>query len=224
MTPLAQGCLAENAWLCGDYVRTRSEEILSASQQHVFLTVVSVALGFAIAFPVALLARRFRAEGAVLGVTTGLYTVPSLALFGLLLPFTGLGVPTVIIALVIYSLTILVRNVIAGLEGVPEDVRESARGMGFGPVRQLFSVELPLALPAVFAGLRIATVSTVALVTVGALIGAGGLGNLIYEGLNSVFRAQVLTASALCVVIAVAADLLLLGVQRMLTPWQRGVQ
>jgi osmoprotectant transport system permease protein len=205
-------------------VRTRSEEILSASQQHVFLTVVSVALGFAIAFPVALLARRFRAEGAVLGVTTGLYTVPSLALFGLLLPFTGLGVPTVIIALVIYSLTILVRNVIAGLEGVPEDVRESARGMGFGPVRQLFSVELPLALPAVFAGLRIATVSTVALVTVGALIGAGGLGNLIYEGLNSVFRAQVLTASALCVVIAVAADLLLLGVQRMLTPWQRGVQ
>ncbi len=205
-------------------MRTRSEEILSASQQHVFLTVVSVALGFAIAFPVALLARRFRAEGAVLGVTTGLYTVPSLALFGLLLPFTGLGVPTVIIALVIYSLTILVRNVIAGLEGVPEDVRESARGMGFGPVRQLFSVELPLALPAVFAGLRIATVSTVALVTVGALIGAGGLGNLIYEGLNSVFRAQVLTASALCVVIAVAADLLLLGVQRMLTPWQRGVQ
>lgn len=205
-------------------MRTRSEEILSASQQHVFLTVVSVALGFAIAFPVALLARRFRAEGAVLGVTTGLYTVPSLALFGLLLPFTGLGVPTVIIALVIYSLTILVRNVIAGLEGVPEDVRESARGMGFGPVRQLFSVELPLALPAVFAGLRIATVSTVALVTVGALIGAGGLGNLIYEGLNSVFRAQVLTAAALCVVIAVAADLLLLGVQRMLTPWQRGVQ
>jgi len=205
-------------------VRTRSEEILSAAQQHVFLTVVSVALGFAIAFPVALLARRFRAEGAVLGLTTGLYTVPSLALFGLLLPFTGLGVPTVIIALVIYSLTILVRNVIAGLEGVPEDVRESARGMGFGPVRQLFSVELPLAMPAVFAGLRIATVSTVALVTVGALIGAGGLGNLIYEGLNSVFRAQVLTAAALCVVIAVAADLLLLGMQRMLTPWQRGVR
>ncbi len=205
-------------------MRTRSEEILSAAQQHVFLTVVSVALGFAIAFPVALLARRFRAEGAVLGLTTGLYTVPSLALFGLLLPFTGLGVPTVIIALVIYSLTILVRNVIAGLEGVPEDVRESARGMGFGPVRQLFSVELPLAMPAVFAGLRIATVSTVALVTVGALIGAGGLGNLIYEGLNSVFRAQVLTAAALCVVIAVAADLLLLGMQRMLTPWQRGVR
>ncbi len=205
-------------------MRTRSEEIVSAVQQHVFLTVVSVAIGFAIAFPVALFARRFRSEGAVLGVTTGLYTVPSLALFGLLLPFTGLGAPTVIIALVIYSLTILVRNVIAGLEGVPEDVRESARGMGYGPARQLFSVELPLALPAVFAGLRIATVSTVALVTVGALIGAGGLGNLIYEGLNSVFRAQVLTAAALCVVIAVAADLLLLGVQRMLTPWQRGVQ
>ncbi|CAN5677731.1 ABC transporter permease [soil metagenome] len=205
-------------------MRTRSEEIVSAVQQHVFLTVVSVAIGFAIAFPVALFARRFRSEGAVLGVTTGLYTVPSLALFGLLLPFTGLGAPTVIIALVIYSLTILVRNVIAGLEGVPEDVRESARGMGYGPARQLFSVELPLALPAVFAGLRIATVSTVALVTVGALIGAGGLGNLIYEGLNSVFRAQVLTAAALCVVIAVVADLLLLGVQRMLTPWQRGVQ
>jgi len=149
--------------------------------------------------------------------------VPSLALFALLLPFTGLGADTVVIGLVMYSLTILVRNIIAGLDGVDEDVRQAARGMGYGPARMLLTVELPLSLPTVMAGLRVATVSTVALVTVGSLVDAGGLGNLIKDALQSSFHAEALTASVLCVVLAVVADLLLLGVQRLLTPWQRSV-
>jgi osmoprotectant transport system permease protein len=219
---LAQDCLVENAWICPEYVTTRSEDILAATTEHVTLTVTAVALGFCVALPLALLARRYRpAEPAVLGVTTALYSVPSLAMFALLLPFTGLGGDTVVVGLVLYSLTILVRNIVAGLDGVPEDVREAARGMGYGPARMLVRVEMPLALPAVMAGLRVATVSTVALVTVGTLVGAGGLGDLIYSGLNSEFKSEVLTASALCVVLAVAADLLLLGLQRLLTPWQR---
>lgn len=222
MPLLAQSCLAENAWVCGDYVSTRADDILAASRQHVILTVVSVALGFLLALPLAVLARRVRgAEGVILSVTTALYTIPSLALFSLLLPFTGLTSTTVVIGLVIYSLTILVRNVLAGLEGVPDDVVEAARGMGYGSGRMLLQVEMPLALPAIIAGLRVATVSTIALVTVGAIVGSGGLGNLIYEGLQSFFRAQVLTASVLCVLLAVSADLGLLGLQRMLAPWAR---
>ena len=139
------------------------------------------------------------------------------------MPFTGLGAATVITALTLYSLTILIRNLLAGLLAVPDDVREAARGMGYGTARLLFTVELPLALPAIMAGLRVATVSTVSLVTIGALIGTGGLGNLIYEGFGSFFRAQVLTASVLCVVLAIVADLALVGTGRVLTPWRRGV-
>ncbi len=223
MTFLAQDCLADNAWICAEYVRTRQDLILTALREHVILTVVSVGIGLAVAVPLALLARRDRrTEGAVLSFTTGLYTIPSLAMFSLLLPFTGLTATTVVIGLVLYTLTILVRNILAGLAGVPDEVTEAARGMGTGPARMLLTVELPLALPAIMAGLRVATVSTVALVTIGAIVGNGGLGNLIIEGLPSLFRAQVLTASALCVVLAVAADLGLLGVQRVLTPWLRG--
>lgn len=223
MTLSAGDCLAHNAWVCGEYLRTRQEDILAATRQHVILTVVSVALGLVVAFPLALLARRFaRLEGPVLALTTGLYTIPSLALFSLLLPFTGLSRSTVVIGLVLYSLTILVRNILAGLASVPADVVEAARGMGYGPGRLLLSVELPLALPAVMAGLRVATVSTVALVTIGAIVGYGGLGNLIYAGLPSLFKAQVLTASVVCVLLALLADVGLLGVQRLLTPWQRG--
>jgi len=222
VTSLAASCLAENAWVCGEYYETRGPELWAALRQHVILTVVSVLLGTLVAFPLAVLSRRSARVGAVvLTVTTGLYTIPSLALFSLLVPFSGLGATTVVIGLVLYTLTILVRNMIAGLEGVPEDVREAARGMGFGPGLLLLRVELPLAMPAIMAGLRVATVSTVALVTIGAIVGSGGLGNLIYEGLPSFFKAQVLAASVLCVVLAVVADLGLLGLQRLVTPWQR---
>ncbi|WP_344534501.1 ABC transporter permease [Streptomyces albiaxialis] len=218
-------CLARNAWICGDYLTTRSAVLWDAVVQHLELTVVSVALGLAVALPLAVAARRWRwAAGPVLSVTTILYTIPSLAMFSLLLPLYGLSASLVIAGLVLYSLTVLVRNILAGLRDVPEDIRQAARGMGYGPVRLLLAVELPLALPAAMAGLRIAAVSAVSLATVGAIVGHGGLGNLIYQGMNTQFKAQVLTASALCVLIAVCADLLLLGVQRLLTPWTRAAR
>lgn len=217
-----RNCLVTNDWICGEYLRSRSQELIDATVQHVWITAASVAIGLVVAFPLALLARSHpRFTGPVLGLTTVLYTVPSLAMFSLLLPFFGLSAALVITGLVLYSLTILVRNMVAGLASVPEEAREAARGMGYGPGRLLWEVELPLALPAVMAGLRIATVSTVALTTVGSIVGRGGLGNLIEDALPSFFKAQVLTASVLCVLLAVAADLLLLGLQRLLTPWTR---
>ncbi|MCF2529320.1 ABC transporter permease [Yinghuangia soli] len=215
-------CLEQNAWICGEYVREYWPDIATALRQHVVLTVVSVVIGMLIAFPLALLVRRRPAMGLpVIGTTTVLYTIPSLAMFAILQPFTGLDASTVVIGLVLYSLTILVGNTLAGLRAVPADAIEAARGMGYGPTRLLLRVELPLALPTVMAGVRVATVSTVALVTVGSVVGSGGLGNLIQTGIDTQFKAQVLTASVLCVLLAVAFDLVLLLVQRMLTPWQR---
>ena len=183
----------------------------------------SVVVGFAFAFPLALLARRFgRLESTVLGVTTMIYTIPSLALFSLFAPYTGLTARTVIIGLALYSLTILVRNILAGLQAVPGDVREAALGAGYGAGRMLFKIELPLAMPVIMAGLRVATVSTVALVTVGSIVGPyGGLGNLLLDAVSSQFRAQILAASVLCVALAVALDLLLVVAQRLATPWTR---
>ncbi|MFJ2401025.1 ABC transporter permease [Streptomyces xanthochromogenes] len=224
MTAPPDDCLARNEWICGAYLTSRGHILWDAVVQHLQLTAVSVAIGLLIAVPLAVAARRWRwAGGPVLGITTILYTIPSLAMFSLLLPVYGLSASIVVAGLVLYSLTLLVRNILAGLRAVPEDTRQAARGMGYGPVRLLLAVELPLAVPAAMAGLRIATVSAVSLVTVGAIVGYGGLGNLIYSGMNTYFKAQVLTASVLCVVIAVAADLLLLGIQRLLTPWTRAV-
>ncbi|MFE9249002.1 ABC transporter permease [Streptomyces sp. NPDC007088] len=215
-------CLARNEWICGEYLSTRRHILLDAVVQHVELTAVSVGIALALAVPLAVLARRWGwAAGPVLAATTILYTIPSLAMFSLLLPLYGLSATLVVAGLVLYSLTLLVRNILAGLRAVPEETRQAARGMGYGPVRLLLTVELPLALPASMAGLRIAAVSAVSLVTVGAIVGFGGLGNLVYSGMNTFFKAQVLTASVLCVVIAVLADLLLLLVQRLLTPWTR---
>ncbi|WP_314617836.1 ABC transporter permease [Streptomyces stackebrandtii] len=222
MTAPPEDCLARNDWICGAYVSTRSEILTDAVVQHLQLTGVSVVLALVLALPLAVVARRWRwAAGPVLGITTVLYTIPALAMFSLLLPVYGLSAALVVAGLVLYSLTLLVRNVLAGLRAVPEETRQAARGLGYGPIRLLLTVELPLALPAAMAGLRIATVSAVSLVTIGAIVGHGGLGNLIYSGMNTYFKSQVLTASALCVVIAVTADLLLLGAQRLLTPWTR---
>ena len=188
--------------------------------EHLWLTVVSVLLGLAVAVPLALLARRSpRIESGVVGATTIIYTIPSLALFSLLLPFTGLSPTTVIIGLALYSLTILVRNVLTGLRSVPEEVVESARGVGYSNTRLLTRVELPLALPVIMAGLRVATVSTVALVTIGSIVSYGGLGNLLLSAVGNQFKAQIFAASLLCVLLAVALDVLLVGAQRLLTPW-----
>ncbi|MGW1120804.1 ABC transporter permease [Streptomyces tanashiensis] len=223
MTAQPDDCLVRNEWICGDYLSTRREILGDAVVQHLELTGASVALALLLALPLAIAARRWRwAAGPVLGITTLLYTIPALAMFSLLLPVYGLSAALVVAGLVLYSLTLLVRNLLAGLRAVPQETRQAARGLGYGPIRLLLAVELPLALPAAMAGLRIATVSAVSLVTIGAIVGHGGLGNLIYSGMNTYFKAQVLTASVLCVVIAVAADLLLLGAQRLLTPWTRG--
>jgi len=220
--PLSTGCLVRNDWICGEYVRSRRSELQDALTQHITLTVLAVLIGLALAIPLAIAARRLRLSQVLLGAATIVYTVPSVALFSLLIPFTSISATTVLIGLVLYSLTVLVRNVLAGLDAVPDDVREAARGMGMGPMRLMLRVELPLAVPTIMAGVRIATVSTVALTTVGGIIGFGGLGNLIFGGLNSEFRSQVLTASVLCVALALVADVALLGVQRVITPWQRG--
>ncbi|MFF4955247.1 ABC transporter permease [Streptomyces chattanoogensis] len=218
----SENCLTANDWICGEYVRTRGQELTDATLQHIGITAVSVLIGLLVAFPLALIARRSRAAaGPVLGLTTVLYTVPSLAMFALLTPVFGVSASVVITGLVLYSLTILVRNILAGLQAVPAEVREAARGMGYGPARLLFEVELPLALPALVAGLRIATVSTVAMTTIGSVVGYGGLGNLIASGMESLFKAEVLTASVLCVLLALIADGLLMGLQRLLTPWTR---
>ncbi|MGH3330265.1 MAG: ABC transporter permease [Nocardioidaceae bacterium] len=215
-------CMVRNEWICGEFLTSRAEQLTDAVVQHVWITVVSVLIGLVVALPLALLARRYRnLEWLVVGGTTALYTIPSLALFALLLPLTGLSATTVVTGLVLYSLTILVRNIVEGLRSVPSDVIEAARGMGYGGGRLLFTVELPLALPSIMAGLRVATVSTVALTTVGAIVNYGGLGNLLLEAVNTQFRPQVLTASLLCVLLAVAFDLLLVGAQRLMTPWSR---
>jgi osmoprotectant transport system permease protein len=151
-----------------------------------------------------------------------LYTIPSLALFPLLVPFTGITEKTVVIGLALYALTILVRSMLAGLTGVPEEVRESARGLGYGRLRLLVRVELPLALPVIMAGIRVATVSTVALTTVGTLVSYGGLGDLIRDGVQNDFKAELLAASVLCVVLAVVLDAVVVGIQWLVTPWTHG--
>jgi osmoprotectant transport system permease protein len=218
----SDNCLTRNDWICGKYYSSRAGDLTDALVQHIGIVVASVLLGLAVAVPLALLARRYRRfEGLIVGTTTAIYTIPSLALFSLLVPLTGLGVTTVVIGLALYSLTILVRNMLEGLAAVSADVRESALGMGYGRRRMLWRVEVPLALPAIMAGLRVATVSAVALTTVGAILDYGGLGDLLVDGTMTDFKAQVLATSVLCVLLAVVLDLLLVALQRILAPWTR---
>lgn len=215
-------CYLDNSWICGQYWSDYRPELTDATVQHLWITVVSVLVGLVAAVPLALLARRSSTvESIVVGGTTIIYTIPSLALFSLLLPFTGLSPTTVIIGLALYSLTILVRNVLAGLRAVPDEVVEAARGMGYSRTRLLTRVELPLALPIIMAGLRVAAVSTVALATIGAIVSYGGLGNLLLQAVGNQFKAQIFAASLLCILLAVALDLVLVGAQRLLTPWTR---
>src|SRR3712207_5129017 len=217
---------APNPWFDPGYVTDNWGTIVGYLGEHVRLTVGAVVLGALIALPLALLARRNRyLSGPLLALSTVVYTIPSLAMFALIFPFTGLSASTVLIGLVLYSLVILVRNFLAGLQGVPADVREASRGMGYGAGRLFLRVDVPLALPAFMAGLRIATVSTVALTTVGVLVGHGGLGQLIVGGFNANFyRAEIVTGAVGCVLLALAFDVLLAGVERLLTPWSRAVR
>jgi osmoprotectant transport system permease protein len=211
-----------NPWWSVDWFTNRGDEILAATRQHVILTLIAVGIGLAMSLPLAVLAHRLpRLRTPVLGATGVIYTIPSLALFAALVPFTGLSKTTVEIGLVGYTLLILVRNTLTGLAGVPAEVVDAARGMGYDGARLLWRVELPLALPAIVGGIRIATVSTIALVTIGAEVSNGGLGRLILDGFQNDYRAEAFGASVLCVALAILADLLLLGVQRLMTPWLR---
>lgn len=203
-----------------DWVGSHLDDILDLLIDHVILTAAPVLIGLVISLPLAIAAyRRPRAATTLLSVTSALYTIPSLALFVLLIPMTGLNRTTAVIALTVYTLVILVRNAIAGLQGVPRDVREAAEAMGYTPVARVFRVDLPLAVPVVLAGVRIATVTTIGLVTVSAFIGEGGLGRLLLDGFRRDFLTPVVVGFVLSVGLAVIADLLLLRVERAVAPW-----
>jgi len=211
-----------NPWFSWEYLQRNSADVLTALQQHTTLTLEAVALAFALALPLGALAHlRPRLGAPLLGVAGVMYTVPSLALFAVLAPYTGVGRTTVLVGLVAYALLVLIRNVLVGLQGVDPAVRDAARGMGYGRVRLLLTVELPQAVPSIVAGLRLATVSTVALVTVGVVVGYGGLGQLMFRGFRSNYHAEIMTATVLCLLLALVCDLVIAGVGRQLTPWAR---
>ena len=208
-----------------DWLGRNIDVVLSDLQQHIEITLAALALGSLIAFPVGLIAYRWRRSyPPILVVTQVLYTIPSLALFVLLINAVGLGAEPVIIGLAIYSLVILFRNLVEGLRGVPPEVTDAATAMGYKETRRLFAVELPLALPAIVAGLRVATVSTISLVSVGALIGSGGLGQLFIHGFQIDNPIEIWTGIVLTILLALVFDLLIVGGGRLLTPWTRAAR
>lgn len=205
-----------------DYVVDQSDDILAALLQHLELTITSVAVGLAIAAPLSALALRYRwTTNAITGFTAFLYTLPSVALFALLVPVFGLSRISTIIPLASYTLLILVTNIIAGFRAVPESVIDAANAMGLTPARRVWSVQLPLAMPSIITGIRIATVSTVGLLTVAAIIGQGGLGRLILDGLRRTFWSPMTVGAVLSILLALALDALILWLGRAATPWAR---
>lgn len=214
-------CISQNK-LCPGWIIDNFDRYTAPLAQHLYLVVTSVAIGFVIAFALALIARRRRwLVGPIVGITGVLYTLPSLAVFFLLLPITGRGDTTAIIALTAYTLQIIFRNFVLGLQNVPEEARDAGRGVGLTDRQLLWRVELPLAIPDIIAGLRIATTSTVGLATLAVFAGAGGLGEEIISGSNITFKTGVVAAGGLAVLMAFLLDVLLLVVQRALTPWRR---
>ncbi|MBV8258223.1 MAG: ABC transporter permease [Actinobacteria bacterium] len=217
-------CEQNNGWWCTDWLREHWGDTLQpALVQHIELVAIAIAAGFLIASVLAIAGFRYRLlDVPVGGFADFLYTIPSIALFQLLVPFTGLTVLTVEIALTSYTLFVLYRNMVAGLRGVPEDALEAARGMGLTRVQTFFRVELPLASPAVLAGLRIATVSTVSIATVAAFVVPKGLGEPIFIGLDqNLFKTEILAAGGLAILLALAADVALAWFARAVTPWSR---
>src|SRR5437660_8733540 len=209
-------------WINWDWLSTHVPVFLAALQEHVTRTVIAVGVGLAISLPLGVVAHRWRAlRNPVLTVFGIFYTIPSIALFALLIPYTGLGTLTAEIGLVGYAVLILVRNVVVGLEAVPADILDAADGMGYRPMARLLRVELPLAMPSIFAGVRIATVTTIGLVTITAIIGLGGLGELILEGLINNFHTPLVVATVLSIVLALVADVTLASAQRLSLPWAR---
>jgi osmoprotectant transport system permease protein len=215
-----QGCVQENGF-CPEWIKDNFfDRYTDPFVEHVYLTVISVGIGFAIAFALAVIAHRRRwLTGPITAVTGALYTVPSIAAFLLLLPITGRGNTTAIVALVSYTLLIIFRNITTGLRNVPDEAVDAARGMGLTANQILWRVELPLAIPEILAGLRIAITTTVGLATLAFFAGAGGLGREIYADIN--FKSNVVAAGGLAVLLAAVLDLLVLGFQKLVTPWQR---
>jgi osmoprotectant transport system permease protein len=213
---------AADSFVWWGWVGDHLDDIWSRTVEHVQLTAIAVGVGFVLSAGLSLVAVRFRWTYApITWVGSVLYTIPSLALFGLLIPVTGLGMVTAEIALVSYTILILVRNIVAGLDAVDPSVREAADGMGFTPRRRLLRVELPLALPAIVAGLRIASVTVIGLVTVTALIGNGGYGALIDDGLSRDFSTPIVVGTTLSIALAVVVDLSFALAERALTRWKR---
>jgi osmoprotectant transport system permease protein len=213
-----------NPWISWRYLHDNAGALLSALEYHAGLTARAVIFALVVALPLAVVAYWIRPlTGPILALSGILYTIPSLALLALVAPAVGTTTDTsVLIALVLYALLVLVRNSLAGLTQVPAEVRDAAAGMGYGKFGRLWRIELPLALPGIMTGLRLATVSTVALVTVGSLIGKGGLGDLILGGFrNNFYKAEILAGAVLCVALALVLDLALAGLTRLLTPWTR---
>jgi osmoprotectant transport system permease protein len=204
------------------WITDHLDEIVSRGLQHVYLTVVTVVIGFLIAFPAAVFASRHRwAVSPITSISGVLYTIPAFAFIFLLLPITGLSLTTVVIPLIAYSLLILFRNTLAGLDSVEPEVKEAATGMGLSRHQLLWRVEVPLATPVIIAGLRIATVSSIALITIAALIGRGGFGQFILDGLDTFFWTPLIVGVVLSVALAFLADVALLGLQRLMTPWAK---
>jgi osmoprotectant transport system permease protein len=212
-----------NPWFSWQYVRKNLDSLTSALEQHVALTLAAVVVAALVAIPLAILAYRRRlVAGPVLAISGILYTIPSLALFTLLTPTLGLKFRTVLIGLVLYAIVIIVRNSLTGLRQVPAEVKEAAQGMGYGPAALLWRIELPLALPSILTGLRLATVSTVALVTVGRVVGFGGFGNIILNGFDANFyKPPIMTGTLACIGLALIFDLILVGLGRLAMPWSR---
>jgi osmoprotectant transport system permease protein len=205
-----------------DWIGSHMDVVWERTIEHLQLTGIAVIVGFLISFPLAVFAFKHRRFYAPITWFTGiLYTIPSLALFAILVPFTGLSTTTAEVGLVSYTLLIIIRNTVAGLVAVPDDVREAAIGMGYTPRQILWRVEIPLATPVIVAGLRIATVTTIGLVTVTAVIGKGGYGRFILDGLSLFFSTPVVLGATLSMVLAIAADRILIFVERRLTPWAR---
>lgn len=211
-----------NEVFCFDWARENIDRFGTPTVQHLELVVISVLIGFAIAFALALFAHRSGWLRTPVLVATGIiYTIPSIAFFFLLLPLTGIGKDTAIVALAAYTLQIIYRNMMLGLDNVPSSAKEAARGMGYTDRQILWRVELPLAIPEIVAGLRVAIVSTVAIATLAVFIGGGGLGTQIYGGGNLTFPTSVFIALAIVVAMAMAFHFALLVAQRFLTPWRR---
>jgi osmoprotectant transport system permease protein len=213
---------SETHLFCWDWAKEHINRYGTPTLQQFEIVVVSVLIGFAIAFVLALLAHRYHLLRWPLLAGTGiLFAIPSIAFFLLLLPITGRGRETAIVALSAYTLQIIYRNVVTGLDNVPESAKDAARGMGLTEGQLLWKVELPLAIPEIIGGLRIATVSTVALATLAVFAGGGGLGNQILNEKNLSFPTAIVIAGAIVIAMALACDLLLLTVQRLATPWRR---